>query len=198
LSQSAKLKLAMKFRKWPLLITGGAILAGVVKLYGSAQHPLVVVPSVDLAKYSGKWYEIARLPNRFQKKCVGDTTATYTLRPDGRIEVLNSCRRFDGRVESIRGTARAADPAGPNTKLKVSFFWPFTGDYWILDLDPDYRWALIGEPGRKYLWILSREPHLDNQVIDRLLDRAKREGFDVGRVVRTRQTQFPKSALSGN
>jgi len=178
----------MTTRGWSLLITGGAILAGVVKLSARPRRPMTVAPSIDLLKYAGKWYEIARLPNRFEKECAGDITAAYTLRPDGKIGVLNQCRLPDGRVESIRGTARPADPAGPNTKLKVSFFWPFTGDYWVLDVDPDYRWALVGEPGRKYLWILSREPRLDHRVLDRLLDRAKQEGYHVGRLVRTPQT----------
>ncbi len=184
----------MTTRKWSLLIAGGAILAGVVKLRGSARRPMTVAPSIDLLKYAGRWYEIARLPNRFQKKCGGDTTATYTLRPDGKIGVLNQCRRSDGRVASIRGTARPADPAGPNTKLKVTFFWPFAGDYWVLDVDPDYRWALVGEPGRKYLWVLSREPRLDDRVLDRLLDRAKHEGYDVARLLRTPQTDEAPAA----
>src|SRR5260370_8874337 len=83
--------------------------------------------------------------------------------------LLNQYRRLDGRVESVRGTARPADPAGPNTKLKVTFFWPFAGDYWILDVDHDYRWALVGEPCRKYLWVLSREPRLNSHLPDRLL-----------------------------
>ena len=110
----------MTTRGWTLLIAAGAILGAVVKLTASARRPMRVATSIDLSKYAGKWYEIARLPNRFQKKCAGDTTATYTLRPDGRVGVLNECRRSDGRVASVRGTARAADSGGPNTKLKVS------------------------------------------------------------------------------
>ena len=178
----------MTTRGWSLLITGGAILAAVVKVSARARRPMRIAPPIDLPKYAGKWYEIARLPNPFQRKCAGNTTATYTLRPDGKLEVLNQCRRPDGRVESIRGTARPANPAGPNTRLKVSFFWPFAGDYWILDVDRDYRWALVGEPRRRYLWILSREPSLDHRILDRLLDRAKQEGYDVGRLLRTPQT----------
>jgi apolipoprotein D and lipocalin family protein len=111
-----------------------------------------VVPAVDLKRYAGRWHEIARLPNRFQRDCAGDVTATYTLRPDGKIAVLNECRAADGRTKSARGTARVASKQGPNTKLKVSFFWPFSGDYWIIGLDPDYRWALVGGSGRDYLW----------------------------------------------
>jgi apolipoprotein D and lipocalin family protein len=178
----------MTTKGWSFLILGGAILAGVVKISAKSRAPMAVAPSIDLAQYAGQWYEIARLPNRFQKKCAGDTTATYTLRPDGKIVVLNECRRSDGRLSSIRGTASPANPAGPNTKLKVSFFWPFTGDYWILDVDPNYRWALVGEPGRKYLWILSRGPRLDQRIFDRLLDRAKREGYEVGSLLMTPQS----------
>jgi apolipoprotein D and lipocalin family protein len=149
--------------------------------------PLEVVPSVDLTRYAGKWYEIARLPNRFQRDCAGNTTATYTLRPDGKITVLNECRKADGRQQSAKGTARVADAKGPNTKLKVTFFWPFSGDYWIIDLDPEYRWAVVGEPGRRYLWVLSREPQLDAALYQQIVERAKQRGFDTGKLLKTRQ-----------
>jgi apolipoprotein D and lipocalin family protein len=152
------------------------------------QAPMQVVPSVDLAQYAGKWYEIARLPNRFQRDCASDTTATYTLRPDGKITVVNECRKPDGRLKSARGTARVASGKEPNTKLKVTFFWPFSGSYWIIDLDPEYRWAVVGEPDRKYLWILSREPRLDAALYDQILDSAKHQGYDVGPLVKTRHT----------
>ncbi len=149
--------------------------------------PLEVVPSVDLARYAGKWHEIARLPAWFQRQCQADVTATYTLRPDGRISVLNECRKADGRLKSANGTARLASAKGPNTKLKVTFFWPFSGDYWIIDLDPDYRWAAIGEPGRKYFWVLAREPRMDEATLERILERAKRQGYDLSRLIRTQQ-----------
>jgi apolipoprotein D and lipocalin family protein len=149
--------------------------------------PLEVVPSVDLARYAGKWYEIARLPNRFQRDCAGNVTATYTLRPDGKITVLNECRTAGGRRKSARGTARVADARGPNTKLKVTFFWPFSGNYWIIDLDPKYRWAVVGEPGRDYLWILSREPQLDTELYEQIVERAEQRGFDTGKLLKTRQ-----------
>ena len=152
-----------------------------------ANAPLEVAPSVDLARYAGKWYEIARLPNRFQRDCTGNTTATYTLRADGKITVLNECRKVDGRQKSAKGTARVADAKGPNTKLKVTFFWPFSGDYWIVDLDPEYRWAVVGEPGRRYLWILSREPQMDTALYQEIVERAKQRGFDTGKLLKTRQ-----------
>jgi apolipoprotein D and lipocalin family protein len=154
----------------------------------AADKPLDVVPSVDLQRYAGKWYEIARLPNWFQRSCAGDVTATYTLRPDGKITVMNECRTAEGKIKSAKGTAKLADRKGPNTKLSVSFFWPFSGKYWIIDLDPDYKWALVGEPGRDYLWILSREPKMADDVYRSLLDKAAGKGFDTSRVIRTRNS----------
>jgi len=147
-----------------------------------------VVPSVDLARYAGKWYEIARLPNRFQRNCASDTMATYTLRPDGKIAVVNQCRTSDGRLKSANGTARLASGKEPNTKLKVTFFWPFSGNYWIIGLDPEYRWAVVGEPDRKYLWILSREPKLDEALYGQILNRVKNQGYDVGPLLKTSHT----------
>jgi apolipoprotein D and lipocalin family protein len=178
----------MSKRTQTLLLAIGVI--SLVKLARAAKNapPLHVVPSVDLKRYSGKWYEIARLPNRFQRRCAGDTTATYTVRPDGRVAVLNQCRGADGRVRMARGTARPGDPKGPNTKLKVTFFWPFTGNYWILDLDPDYRWAVVGEPDRDYAWILCREPRLDLAVYDRIVERLRSQGFAVERLTKTPQS----------
>jgi len=152
---------------------------------GGELPPLQVVPSVDLTRYAGKWYEIARLPNRFQRACVSDTTATYTLRADGKISVLNQCRQADGGIKSARATARVAGPGQPNSKLRVTFFWPFSGNYWIIGLDPEYRWAVVGEPNRKYLWILSRTPELDDRIYHEILERVKAQGYDVSRIVRT-------------
>lgn len=159
------------------------------------REPLRVAPSVDPARYAGKWYEIARLPNPFQKRCAGDVAATYTLRDDGGFDVLNQCRRADGRLTEVKGRARPADRRGPNTRLKVRFapaylsFLPFVwGDYQIIDLAPDYSYALVGEPGRKYLWVLSRTPRMDEEAYGRALERAAAEGFDVGRLAKTEQS----------
>lgn len=146
------------------------------------------VPSLDLERYAGKWYEIARLPNRFQRACVSDTTATYTLRPDRKITVLNQCRTREGKTRSARGTARLASDTGPGSQLKVTFFWPFSGDYWVIGLDPEYRWALVGEPGRKYLWILSREPKMDDALYERILGLARDQGYDVASIIREPQS----------
>ncbi len=147
---------------------------------------LQVVPSVNLERYMGAWYEIARLPNRFQRKCASDTRATYTLRGDGKITVLNQCRTSEGGVTTAQGTARLASKDGPNTKLKVTFFWPFYGDYWIIDLDPAYQWAVVGEPDRKYFWILARQPKLDDAVFDSIVNRARAQGYDLTGLIRTK------------
>lgn len=148
---------------------------------------LSTVASVDLARHAGAWYEIALLPNRFQKQCAADTQARYRL--DGeRVEVLNRCRTADAKVDDIKGHAKVVEGSG-NAKLRVSFFWPFYGDYWVLALDPDYRQVLVGAPNRKYAWVLSRTPQMDEATLDALLDRAAALGFDKTAFKRTPQTQ---------
>jgi apolipoprotein D and lipocalin family protein len=142
------------------------IIAAVVALgfaggCGAFYPPLDVVDKVDLDRYSGRWYEIARYPNSFERGCVG-VTADYTPRANGRITVVNTCfeSSLDGPSREIRGSARVADKT-TNAKLKVTFFWPFEADYWIIDLDEDYQYAVVGEPSRSFLWILSRTPQMD-------------------------------------
>ena len=154
----------------------------------ASKQPLDVVPQVDLNRYAGKWFEVARLPNRFERDCARDVTATYTVRPDGKLTVLNECRKENGQLKSAKGTAKRADPKGPEAKLKVTFFWPFYGDYWIIDLDPEYRWAAIGEPGRAYFWVLSRTPGLPEDVLSGILDRARAKGFDPAGLIRVSHT----------
>jgi apolipoprotein D and lipocalin family protein len=150
------------------------------------QAPVTSVPAVDLARYVGKWYEIAAFPMYFQRHCVGDTTAEYTLRPDGEVTVDNRCRtassgeRATGRAWTIEGTG--------NAQLKVSFFWPFRSDYWIIGLDEAYRWAVVGNPNRKYLWILSRTPQLPPAELERALAAARAQGYDTAGLVFTRHT----------
>jgi apolipoprotein D and lipocalin family protein len=153
--------------------------------------PVQTVAQVELNRYVGKWYEIARFPNRFQRQCESDVTATYALRPDGKIDVLNECRTPEGRIKKATGTARPADAKGPASKLKVTFLWPFSGDYWIIALDPEYRWAVVGDPSRKYLWILAREPRISEDLYRDLVGRALAQQFDVGRLVRTKSTRQP-------
>jgi apolipoprotein D and lipocalin family protein len=149
--------------------------------------PLTVVDSVDLERYLGKWYEIASYPAWFQKGCTG-STAEYSLLPDGKIQVVNRCRKgnLDGPLKESKGKAEVADTA-TNAKLKVWFFWPFKGNYWIIDLNPDYRWAVVGEPSRKYLWILSRTPTMDEAIYQRILERLPQKGYDPARLRKTAQ-----------
>lgn len=149
--------------------------------------PLPTVKLVDLGLYYGTWYEIARLPNRFQSMCVSDVRAVY--RPDGEaVSVVNQCRTADGTFEQANGIARLVEGSN-GAKLKVSFFRPFYGDYWILELDPDYRWVLVGEPSRKYAWILARQPTLDEATLERGLSRAAVLGFDRQAFLRTPHTR---------
>lgn len=153
----------------------------------AAPAPLPTVEQVDLARYAGAWYEIALLPNRFQKQCVADTQARYRL--DGsRVEVINRCRTADGEVDRIKGHAKVVDDSG-NAKLRVTFFWPFYGDYWVLALDADYRQVLVGAPSRQYAWVLSRTPQMDEAALEALLDRAAALGFDKAAFRRTPQTR---------
>lgn len=149
--------------------------------------PLAVVDSVDLDRYLGKWYEIARYPAWFQRNCTA-VTAEYSLRDDGKIKVVNSCRKksLDGKLKSANGRAKIVVD-GNNAKLKVSFFGPFWGDYWILDLDPDYNWAVVGMPSRKYLWILNRSPEMDQEIFDRIVSRLPEMGYDPSKLLMTEQ-----------
>ena len=153
----------------------------------AAKRPLETVPHVDLTRYTGTWYEIASYPQRFQKGCTG-TVATYTLRSDGTVEVLNRCARdsLNGRVTVARGRARVVDKTS-NAKLMVSFFWPFWGAYWIIDLGHDYEYAVVGHPSRKYLWVLSRTPTMAPAVYEGILERLRAQGYDTGRLNRTLQ-----------
>lgn len=156
--------------------------------------PLQSVPGVDLKRYAGKWYEIAKYPNRFQKKCVGNTTANYTLKDNGRIEVRNECVLKDGRTAVAIGEAKINDK-NTNSKLKVRFapgalsWLPFVwANYWIIDLDPDYEYVAIGEPKRNYFWILSRKPTMNDSTYQNILRRAEAMGFDPARVEKTPQS----------
>ena len=139
--------------------------------------PLEPVSSVDLQRYLGTWYEIASYPQRYQKGCTG-TTATYSLRDDGEIDVVNRCRKgaLDGPEDVAEGRARVVDGTN-DAKLEVSFFGPFWGDYWIVDLGPSYEYAVVGHPSRDYLWILSRTPTLDDDTYQGILSRLQRKGY---------------------
>jgi apolipoprotein D and lipocalin family protein len=190
----------------PMLKTSLAVATALVLSLGllpdsptakAAGEPLPTVASVDLPRYVGTWYEIGRLPNVFQRQCLSDTTAQYTARPDGNIDVTNRCRtagKGDSEWETARGMARIIDPVS-KAKLQVSFLpqalrwlpigW---GDYWVLELDPDYRWVMVGEPGLRYLWVLSRTPALPPGTLESLLARARALGFPVEQMLLTSQS----------
>jgi apolipoprotein D and lipocalin family protein len=172
-----------------------ALPASVSNAQEQSVAPLDVVSAVDLNKYAGVWYEIARLPNGFQKQCAGDVTATYTLLDDGRIKVVNRCRNEKGEIEEAEGEAKRSGDDAPTAKLKVRFapailsFLPFVwGDYWIIVLAPDYSYAVVGDPARKYLWILSRTPVLGESIFKIILDQVKAKGYDLTSLVRTNQS----------
>ena len=145
---------------------------------------LEVVQHVELEKYLGKWYEIAHLPAKFQEGC-NETTATYTLSKEGTISVLNQCTK-NGKIKLAKGKAKVVDK-NSNAKLKVTFFWPFYGDYWIIKLGNDYDYSVVGTPDRKYLWILSRTPQMDDELYSQLIEYAKSKGFEVNNLIKTFQ-----------
>ncbi|KAG8367567.1 hypothetical protein BUALT_Bualt16G0085300 [Buddleja alternifolia] len=162
-----------------------------------ATKEMQVVKGLDVERYMGRWYEIASFPSRFQPKNGADTRATYTLNPDGTIHVLNETFT-DGKRGSIEGTAFKADANSDEAKLKVRFYVPpflpiipVTGDYWVLYIDDDYQYALIGQPTRRFLWILSRQPRLDEETYNQLLEKAKQEGYDVSKLHKTPQSETP-------
>jgi len=146
-----------------------------------------VVSTVDLKRYMGMWYEIARLPNYFERK-LKCASATYTLREDGRITVLNKGNYLTDpeKSTSVKGVAWIPDRNSP-AKLKVQFFWPFSGNYWIMYLDKEYQYVLVGDPSFKYLWILAREKKMDEQTYNILLSKAVENGYDVKSIIRVEQ-----------
>lgn len=145
---------------------------------------LATVDHVDLNKYLGKWYEVGRYPASFQKDCY-KSTATYSLGKGGKIIVLNECRKGgpEGKYKSVKGKAYVVDKKS-NSKLKVTFFWPFYGNYWIIDLDPDYKYVIVSEPKMQYLWILSRTPEIDPILEKELYNKLTGWGFDTSRIIK--------------
>jgi apolipoprotein D and lipocalin family protein len=149
--------------------------------------PLQTVERVEIERYLGRWFEIARYDHGFERGCAG-VTADYALRDDRRIDVTNTCYKdgLDGDVKTANGRARIADET-TNAQLEVSFFGPFWGDYWIIDLDEDYRWAIVSEPQGRYLWILSRTPQMDEGTLQERLDWLEAQGFDTSMLIRVEQ-----------
>jgi len=153
----------------------------------SISQTLQTVPHVDLKKYAGKWYEIASFPQRFQKGCEC-TTAEYTPTDKGFVIVENRCNRnsINGKQSYIKGKAFVVKNSG-NAKLKVQFFWPFKGKYWIIDLAADYSYAVVGHPNKKYLWILSRTPLMDPAIYQQIISQLREKGFDISKIKLTKQ-----------
>ena len=153
-----------------------------------AAEPVKAVAQLDISRYAGQWYEVARLPVFFQRRCVTDVNAGYTLRDDGLIGVRNACRTQDGDTDVSEGVARRVE--GAAGQLEVRFAPDFLGwlpflwaDYWVIDLDPGYQWAVIGEPRRKYLWILSRTPDMEREVFERIRQRAIAMGYELDALI---------------
>ena len=151
------------------------------------------IASLDVPRYLGTWYEIAKFPNWFQKKCASNTKAVYTAKPDGNLRVLNSCNTASGETSEAEGLARQIGPKD-SPKLEVRFapewlsFLPMVwGDYWVIDLDPQYQVAAVSDPRREYLWVLSRTPQLDPKVYADLLQRLKQQQFDIQKLELTNQ-----------
>ena len=154
-----------------------------------AAAPLPTVPALDLDRYVGVWHEIARYPNRFQESCAGDVTATYTRNDDGTIGVVNACRKADGESMRAQGVARMVAPPAtlavrfaPAWLAWLPLVW---GDYWVIDLAADYRYAVVGEPSREYMWVLARDPRLADADWQRIVARLPALGYDPARLVRT-------------
>lgn len=151
------------------------------------------IAALDVPRYLGTWYEIAKFPNWFQKKCVSNTKAVYTAKPDGNLRVLNSCMTATGETSEAEGLARQIG-AKDSPKLEVRFapewlsFLPLVwGDYWVIDLDPQYQVAAVSDPRREYLWVLSRSPQLDPKVYADLLQRLTQQQFDIQKLELTSQ-----------
>jgi len=174
-----------------LLIVAGLVISGCATTTTDRLRlpPLETVDELDLARYIGGWYEIASYPQFFQRRCTG-TTATYRIREDGLIDVENRCYRdsLDGREIEASGRARVPDPA-ESAKLEVSFFGPFWGDYWVIDLGDEYEYAVVGSPSRDFLWILSRTPTMEPSVYEGILDRLRANGYTLDELQKTPQPE---------
>ncbi len=169
------------------------LLAGAGAQAGDAA-PLQPIPHLDVGRYMGRWYEIAKFPNRFQRQCVADTSADYRLLEGQRVRVVNRCRLTDGKMDEAIGIARQAGALPSQLKVRFAPAWlgflPFVwGDYWVIDLDPEYQLAAVSEPGREYLWILSRTPRIAPQAYAAMLRRLEAMGLDTGKLQMSLQTE---------
>jgi apolipoprotein D and lipocalin family protein len=168
--------------KLALVSLMGIVASGCGLFQSSEYPPLQTVPSVDLARYAGRWYEIASIPVRQQRGC-SCTTAEYSLLEEGVVRVVNACRKPDGE-DRVEGKAFVV-PNSNNAKLRVQFFWPFRGDYWVIDLAEDYSYAVVGTPSREYCWILARSPRMPDDTLALLKSRLEANGFTTARMQKT-------------
>lgn len=183
----------MKTKKFiTLSLIATALYFGIAKVNAAPNKPTPVA-HVDLAKYAGKWYEIARLPMYFQRNCASDVTATYTANPDGSIKVDNQCQT--AQAQTLESIGKATKNGDTGSQLKVTFLpkglrWlPFgKANYWVLALDNDYKYALVGTPNQKYLWVLSRTPTMPESIYNSYVGLAKQQGYDVSKLQKTVQT----------
>lgn len=186
------LPLGLRSRASPAMVTlvSGLVLPIAGRLF-RRPTPVLPAPQVDLRRFAGRWYELARFPHPEEHLCAGDATARYLPRLDGRMDVVNRCRLHDGRIEEVTGIARVAG-SGHGARLKVSFapawmrwvpgVW---SDYWILGVDGDYDTAVVGSPDRRRLWLLARRPTVSSHTLRELVDTARRQGFDTSRLSAT-------------
>lgn len=184
---------------WIITLFGLAALNVLAKDTGSpaqvpeALAPLTSIATLNVPRYMGTWYEIAKFPNRFQKMCVGNTKAEYSLKADGNVQVINRCLLESGEMDEAIGAARQIGAAdSPRLKVRfapawLSFISAVWGDYWVIEIDEDYQLVAVSEPRREYLWVLSRTPKVDRKAYENLLDRLKGKGLDIHRLELTKQ-----------
>ncbi len=183
----------LKFSNFSILVITLIIMA-IFSLSCKTQKTMIdntVVKELDVQRYLGTWYEIARFNHSFERGLVG-VTAKYSLRDDGKIKVVNSGYKdsLNGKFSQAEGKAKIPDPINNPAKLKVSFFLFFYGDYYVMELDKDYQWAVIGSSSDKYLWILSRKPQIKQDLYNELRERLKKRGYDVSKLIEVRQQEL--------
>lgn len=175
-------------RKWTLAIFAATLLlaAASAEAQNTKTGELKTVPFVDLKRYGGTWYEIAKYPNKSQKQCAGNTTATYNFKPDGEVEIVSRCVTKDGKMDDTTGTAKVIDKQ-TNARLKGSFAGFSSAPYWVIDLDENYQYAVVGSPERKHLWILSRAPEMSDATYQKILRKIEVAGYNPAKLEKTPQ-----------